>query len=120
MIHGHKPNGYVERAVSGDGVRETGETRQCCHCQFMWVYQPDWGKPKALRGWCLKHEAYICARPECLAEQERMLHHYNQATGRSYTCIAFEEYNGWLAESLFTKGRDWTINSSGLLVPKVD
>lgn len=119
MIHGHKPNGYVERGLAGDGLRQTGETRQCCHCQYMWVYQPDWGKPKTLRGWCLKHEAYVCARAECMAEQERMLRHYNQATGKTYSCIAFEEYNQWMMESLLTKGKDWTVTSAGLLIPKV-
>lgn len=116
MIHGHKPNGYLERGFA-DGVRGLGETRQCCHCQYMWTYQPDWGKP-TLRGWCLKHSAYLCARVECMTDQDRMLSQYNLATGRHYTCIAFEEYNQWLIESVLDAGDDWTINNSGLLVPK--
>lgn len=68
MITGHKPAGYYE-AIDGDGFKTTGELRQCAHCQFSWEYKPGSGDR---RGWCLKCHAFICARPECEAEQVRV------------------------------------------------
>jgi hypothetical protein len=114
MIHGHRPNGEWE-TKDKKGFTIARETRQCVHCQFMWTYQPGSG---TLRGYCLKHNGWICARAECMAEQERILNHYEQVTKSRPSCLAFEEYQDFLLETLAQAGDQWQLNSSGLLVPK--
>lgn len=67
MITGYKPSGYI---LEADGHTVRGETRQCVHCQYTWEYQPGSG---AVRGWCMQHRGLVCGRPECAAQQRRIL-----------------------------------------------
>jgi hypothetical protein len=117
MIHGHKPNAYFVTAT-GDGLKIEGETRQCCHCQFTWEYAPGSG---TRRGWCLKHNGFVCCRPECQQEQEQMLAKYALATGKVVSCLAFEEWCDFLKEQIGkTPGqlsKDFTITPGGIIVP---
>ena len=119
MIHGHKASGYF---VSADAECRpiVGETRQCVHCQYLWEYAPGSG---VRRGWCLKHNGFICARPECFKEQERMIANYFQATGKVFSCLAWEEWVDFLDEQ---SGKvleklspaEFIVSPSGLIVPK--
>lgn len=82
MIHGDKAAGYFE-THNGQGYKIEGEVRQCVHCQFLWEYKPGSG---TRRGYCMKCQGLMCARPECIAQQKQM-------TGNNYDCITVEEYN---------------------------
>lgn len=61
MIRGHKPAGHV---VTYDdcGKKIERELRQCCHCQYTWIYEPGSG---IKRGFCLKCMGLLCGRQEC-------------------------------------------------------
>lgn len=115
MIQGHKPSGYIETGTA-EGGRVERETRQCCHCQYTWIYKPGSGDR---RGYCLKHNGFLCARDECMTEQLRMLDHYERESGRLRpVCISFDDYNEFLLNSLVRLGPDWTRSASGLLIPR--
>ncbi len=69
MITGYKPSGYFTTST-GDGIRVEGETRVCSHCQYTWEYRPGSG---ITRGLCLLCRGLLCGRPECAAQQQRIL-----------------------------------------------
>jgi hypothetical protein len=80
MIHGERPNGYFV-SYDGQGRKIEGESRQCCHCQFVWEYGPNTPKEHLrTRGYCFHHHGYICCRPECI-----------KLYGLAPTCDTFEE-----------------------------
>ena len=113
MIHGHKPGGYFASAdVNGHLIE--GETRQCCHCQFVWEYKPGSGTK---RGWCLKHNGFLCGREECFRDQERHINLYFINTGKVVSCIAFEEWNDFLAARQEQLKGEFHITGAGLIVP---
>ena len=56
----------VERIAGGilvDGT-QTADTLQCCHCGAHWERVPGSGR---VRGYCMKCNAVICGKPECMA-----------------------------------------------------
>jgi hypothetical protein len=61
MIHGHKPAGYVQ-TTDASGKKIERELRQCCHCQYTWIYRPGSGSK---RGFCLKCMGLLCGRKAC-------------------------------------------------------
>lgn len=117
MIHGHKPSGYT---VTQDesGCRIEGETRQCVHCQFTWIYQPGSGDR---RGWCLNCNGFVCAREECMKEQAQRIDEWLRLTSKVRNCIPFEEWNDRLKEKVLHRlplEPGMTVTSSGLIVPR--
>jgi len=96
MIHGHKPNGYFVTA-DGNGHKIEGESRQCVHCQYTWEYHPGSG---IQRGYCLKCDGFMCARPECQQEQIELCSAWLARTSKVRSCIPFDEWNGRIAEKL--------------------
>lgn len=69
-----RPSGYFQVFNPDTGVWEDGETRQCVHCAYQWIYSPKGafdrlliGKP-VIRGTCTKCWGLVCARPHCLAQ----------------------------------------------------
>ncbi len=114
MIHGEKPSGYTV-TYDRDGRKMEGETRQCVHCQFIWVYQPGSG---TRRGYCTKCQGLICARQECIAEQKRL-------TGNNFDCFPFEEMVKLQMndiDKLITRGaapgKDFTTTPNGIIIGK--
>ena len=71
MIKGYKPSGYFV-TYDRDGKKIEGETRQCTHCQYSWVYKPDkfldglLPKKRRQRGFCLYCRGLLCGRPTCM------------------------------------------------------
>ena len=71
MIQGHRPSGYFV-TYNKDGRKIEGETRQCSHCQYTWIYKPDkfldslLPKKRKKRGICLHCMGLICGRKECM------------------------------------------------------
>lgn len=69
-----RPNGYFSTIDPVSGQRIEGETRNCVHCGFMWIYNPSESFKKQItgeeqpvtRGKCLGCFGLVCARPECL------------------------------------------------------
>lgn len=69
-----RPSGYFQTWDPKTGKRIEGETRQCVHCGFMWVYNPKESFDKKLtgeykpiiRGKCFRCFGLVCARDECL------------------------------------------------------
>ena len=112
MIRGHKPAAYFS---TGDGtIKIEGEQRQCVHCQFLWTYSPGSG---TRRGYCLKCDGFLCARPECEAQQDSMLAefaHLNGATDRH--CIPYTDYVERKRDALLSHG--WDVLPSGIVVAK--
>jgi hypothetical protein len=113
MIHGYKANGYSV-TTDGSGRKIEGETRQCVHCQFIWDYVPGSGRQ---RGWCIGCQGIICARPECIAEQQRL------TAGTHLHCLPFEERNkrieGKLEKGLPIPEMDLTnyqVTQSGIII----
>ncbi len=70
-----RPNGYFVTWDPISGRKVEGETRQCSHCGFMWVYDPFVamarklgmveGKP-VVRGKCFNCFGLVCGQPACL------------------------------------------------------
>jgi hypothetical protein len=58
LITGNKPSGYIADMSN----RVIGETRQCVHCQYTWVYQPGSGNR---RGFCTKCNGLLCGSKKC-------------------------------------------------------
>jgi hypothetical protein len=116
MIHGHKPNGYLVTTVQG--VRLEQETRQCVHCQYMWVYNPGSGDT---RGFCLNCGGFICGRPQCAAQQKYFIEQHLAATQKVRGCIPLEEWNNRRIEKLahkFPLEPGLTVTADGLIVPE--
>lgn len=117
MIHGYQPNGYFATST-GDGVKIEGETRQCVHCQKIWTYRPGSG---TVRGWCFKHQGFVCAEPECMEQQKVLVGNYERVTGKVVSCLAFEEWVDFQAEQ-WAKVRfgaaELTVTDAGLIIPK--
>ena len=71
MIKGYKPNGYFV-TYDRNGKRIEGETRQCSHCQYSWIYKPDQfldgllPKKRKQRGICLHCMGLLCGRKVCM------------------------------------------------------
>lgn len=115
MIHGRKESGYYVTA-DGDGHKIEGETRQCIHCQYLWEYGPNRPDPfhKTTRGYCIKHQGFICCRPDCVTK-----------FGLAPSCTAFEDEVKAIAEKLSKGapvpemgllGGDYTTTQSGLVI----
>ena len=85
MIAGRKPSGYFE-THRGDGIKVEGHTHCCAHCQFTWEYRPGSG---TRRGFCLKCHSLVCGRPECEAEQQRMLAMFPEQTR---SCMPYSDF----------------------------
>lgn len=108
MITGYKPNGHFVTAT-GEGYKIEGETRQCVHCQYTWEYKPGSG---AQRGWCMKCAGLICARPECEAEQRRLM---AQFPDKTYSCMPFNDYTRRQRDQ-YDKDPRWKVLPSGIVV----
>lgn len=69
-----RPNGYFQTWDPSSGRKIEGETRQCVHCAYMWIYNPMESFSRKLagksitRGKCLKCFGLVCARPECMKQ----------------------------------------------------
>lgn len=116
MVHGHKPNGYFITA-DGEGHVIAGETRQCVHCQSMWNYTPGSG---ITRGWCFKHNGWLCGKVECNDQQAKFVADYERATGKVVTCLAFEEHNDFLANEwakIQFGASGLQVTEAGLVIP---
>ena len=111
MIRGHKPAAYFS---TGNGeVKTEGEQRQCVHCQFLWTYRPGSG---TRRGYCLRHDGFLCGRPECEAQQKVMLRsfaHLSGATDRH--CISWTDYVERQRDE-YARDPRWTVLTSGIVV----
>lgn len=68
-----RPSGYFQYFDPINGQVQ-GETRQCVHCGYTWVYDPGLSmrrklglttKQPTIRGTCLKCYGLVCARSEC-------------------------------------------------------
>lgn len=108
MIHGYKPAGYFVKGVAGDHT-VTGESRQCCHCQYVWEYQPGSGRQ---RGFCLNCHGLVCLRAECAAEQRRLLASFPQL---GLSCLPFEDWNNRMRDQLLRDPR-WEVLPSGIAI----
>ncbi len=108
MIVGYKPNGYFATAT-GEGKKVEGETRQCAHCEYSWMYEPGSGRK---RGICLHCMALICGRAECFRLQKQMLETYPQ-----YFCMNYKDYINRELER-FAREQGLELLPSGILVPK--
>ena len=97
MIQGHKPAGYA-RSFTPDSRKVEQESRQCVHCQFVWIYAPGSGD---LRGWCMRHYGFLCGRPECFSQQQTLQRQYEELTTKTApACVSFEEINELLLDKL--------------------
>ena len=117
MIHGHKPSAYFVTS-DGDGRKFEGECRQCIHCLYTWEYHPGSGTE---RGYCLLCGGFLCARPQCILEQKRMVDQFLFETGKTRTCIPFHEWNERLRDKLakhLPLDPALTITPSGVIVPR--
>jgi hypothetical protein len=110
VITGHKPNGYFSTST-GDGVRVEGETRRCEHCQYTWTYVPGSG---AHRGWCLKGNHLLCGRPECEADQRRMMARFPD---RTWSCMPFNDWNNRLRDA-YAKDPRYDVLPSGIVIAR--
>jgi hypothetical protein len=67
-----RPSGYFQTIDPVSFAKLEGETRQCVHCGFTWIYNPKVSFSRKLagkevnRGICMKCFGQTCARPECL------------------------------------------------------
>jgi hypothetical protein len=117
MIHGHKPSADTV-TYDGNGHRIEGQCRQCVHCQMTWEYRPGSG---IRRGYCLKHDGFVCGTDACIAQQKDLVAQYERATGKAVSCLAFEEWNDFLmnlaARQAGKPGQDFTISAGGIIVP---
>ena len=62
MVGHNKPAGHFV-THDANGKKIEGETRQCAHCQFTWIYRPGSGIKRRV---CLKCMGLTCGRPECV------------------------------------------------------
>ena len=108
MIRGYKPNGYFRKGVA-DGKVVEGETRSCSHCQYTWEYVPGSGHQ---RGICLNCMGLICGRPECAAEQRRLMARFPD---RTWSCLPFVEWNERVRDE-YDKDPRWKVLPSGIVV----
>jgi len=120
MIKRDKPSGYFS-TFDGEGRRIEGEVRQCGHCQFMWEYKPGSGRRYGL---CASCNCLICARPECLKDQEQKKAIIQFEDGKSYDCVPFEEWNYRLMEKAARTpgklGTDFIFNDGGAILRRPD
>lgn len=114
MIHGHKENGYFV-TQDRDGNKIEGSTRQCVHCQAIWQYVPGSG---IRRGYCVNCDGFVCARPECFAQQKKWISWWLERTAKVRSCIPFDEWNSRLAEKVLHRVDNYTITESGVLIPR--
>jgi hypothetical protein len=72
-ITGNKPSGHFH-TFDPSGRKVEGETRQCVHCQRMWIYKADdkylikisgGADVKKERGWCMICHGLVCAEADC-------------------------------------------------------
>ena len=118
MIHGYKPNGNVVYGDPVTGKRTEGETRQCIHCQYMWLYVPGSGDR---RGFCTSCHGFLCAREVCHFEQQTRLARWFQMTGKVPNCIPFEDWHNRMVDKVAPKlplDPNLTVTPSGLIVPR--
>ena len=72
-----------------------GETQQCCHCAYTWVYKPGSGMRHAV---CRKCWGFTCSKKVCMTE-----------------CIPQEK------QIEFMEGKhqnDYIMTEGGLIIPK--
>lgn len=118
MIHGvNKASGYgVHYTAEGHKIEE--ETRQCCHCQYTWVYKHGSG---IRRGYCTKHDGWVCGRKECEDNQKQLIKDYEYATSKVVSCLAFEEMQDYNANQMIKSPERMTtgfmMTPGGILVP---
>lgn len=118
MIHGHNRAAGYGVHFSSEGYKIEEETRQCVHCQAHWVYRPGSG---IRRGYCLKHDGWLCGQDACIEEQKRIVAEYELVTGNVVSCLAFEEKNDFLmnqaARQIGKRGVDFMMTPAGVIVP---
>lgn len=108
MIRGYKPNGYYVTSDSS-GVRIEGETRQCAHCQYTWEYRPGSG---ITRGWCMKCQGLLCARPECATDQRQLMARFPD---RTFSCLPMTDWNERMRDA-YDKDPRFTVLPSGIVI----
>lgn len=108
MIRGDKPSGYF-RTATGDGITIEGETRCCSHCGYTWEYQPGSG---SRRGFCLKCRGLICARPECAAEQKRLMARFPD---RTFSCLPMTDWNERMRD-VYDQDPRFQVLPSGIVI----
>jgi hypothetical protein len=108
MIRGHKPGSYYVTA-DANGKKIEGEGRICCHCQFCWEYRPGSG---IRRGYCLRHDGWLCGRPTCTMQQASM----RAQVHWPYPCISFDDYNDAL-RAQYDRDPKYVVLTSGIVVP---
>lgn len=118
MIHGQNKASAHGVHYTDDGFKIEEEFRQCCHCQCVWVYKPGSG---IRRGYCHKHDGWLCGQDACIAEQVRLIKEYEEVTGKVVSCLAHEEKNDFLANQLEKivgkSDKTFTTTPSGLIIP---
>jgi hypothetical protein len=119
MIHGENKAASYGVRFDGAGYKVEEEFRQCCHCQAVWVYRPGSG---LRRGYCFKHDGWLCGQQACIDEQTRMVAEYEAVTGKVMSCLAFEELNDFKANQAARQagiyGIDFDMTPAGLIIPK--
>ena len=110
MITGHKPSGYFQ-THRGDGIRVEGHTHQCAHCGYTWEYQPGSG---IRRGWCLRHQALLCGRAECEAQQRRML---ASLPDKTLSCLAWTDLIEYQRDR-YAQDPRYEVLPSGIVIAK--
>lgn len=108
MIHNHRVAGWSEKGIGG-GKLGVNEYRQCCHCQYVWEYQPGSGTK---RGYCLNCNGLQCLRPECAAQQRQLLADFPEL---SLSCLPLEDWNNRMREKLMRDPK-WKVLPSGIAV----
>ena len=63
MLQKNRPSGYFSTFNVESGKKIEGETRQCIHCQYTWIYQPGSGRK---RGWCIRCQGLLCGQYNCM------------------------------------------------------
>lgn len=119
MIHGHNKAGSYGVHYSSELHKIEEECRHCVHCQAVWVYKPGSG---IRRGYCLKHDGWLCGQDACIHQQKDLVARYEVSTGKVVSCLAFEEWNEFLMEQAAKQvgklGIDFAMTDFGLIVPK--
>ena len=112
MIVGLKPHAYCVTHGDDGCHRFEGENRQCVHCQYSWIYNPGSGM---VRGYCTRHDGWICARPQCYKMQKARLD--EMKTGAS--CVSYYDYNKWRFEQ-YLKNVKYAVTTGGIFIPVVE